>query len=275
MKLCAIYNVWDDGDLLKESFERIKHLVDDVIIVYSNTSNFGEDSPHRIIHHNSFNFEPSGGDARSKETAKRNFGIQKARELGFTHFLIMDADEFYDPEEFKNELKRFQDPNLKGLVCRVKCYFRSPDLTIGYDTTLVPWVHVLTPTIRCEFNKNYPFAWTCLDGIPFTHTKQIRIDPTRSLNINNDVEWSEITMHHMSWVRSDVKKKIRNSTARQNIERSSIVQDYLNAKEGYFCQFYGKQLERSPNIFGLPDIYDTSLSESVPATGTGSTNRQD
>jgi len=63
----------------------------------------------------------------------------------------------------------------------------------------------------------------------------------------------------MSWVRKDVKKKIRNSTARQNIERSSIVRDYTNAKEGYFCEFYGKTLERSPNVFGLPEIHDTSL----------------
>ena len=57
--------------------------------------------------------------------------------------------------------------------------------------------------------------------------------------------------------------------ARQNIERSTIVADYINAKEGYFCQFYGKNLERSPNIFGLPEIYDKSLFEPVsPASAS-------
>jgi hypothetical protein len=262
MKLALIYNVWDDWDLFRMSYQRTAPLADGVIVVASEKSNFGEVSEIPDFTGwpiNLYKFEPLAGDARDKETAKRNFGLDKARELGFTHFLMMDADEFYEPEEFLKEKKRLENPKLLGLVCRVKCYFKSPTLTIGYDTTLVPFIHKITPTLRFEFNKNYPFAWTFIDGIPFTHSKKIRIDPTRSMNINDDVEWSEITMHHMSWVRKDVKKKIRNSTARQNIEKSTIVQDYVNAKEGYFCEFYSKTLERSPNIFGLPEYEDTSL----------------
>jgi len=265
MKLCAIYNVWDDWDLFEHSYKNIAPLVDGVIIVGSSISNFGEESriPAHIERRTSYVFNPKvGQEARSNETAKRNYGLQIAREKGYTHFLMMDADEFYEPEEFLREKKRFENPKLMGLVCRVKCYFKSPELTIGYDTTLVPFIHKITPTIQHEFNKNYPFAWTFVDGVPFTHTKKIRIDPTRSLNINDDVEWSDITMHHYSWVRKDIKKKIRNSTARQNIERSSIVTDYVNGKEGYFCQFYGKTLEKSPNVFGLPEITDTNVQDS-------------
>jgi hypothetical protein len=260
MRLCAIYNVWDDWDWMYLSTERIRGLVDEVIIIASEKSNFGEHSEIPFWTRDEiYQFEPVGNDARANETAKRNYGLEIAMEKGHTHFIMMDADEFYDPEAFLKEKKRFEDPNLLGLVCRVKCYFKSPTLTIGYDTTLVPFIHRLTTGISHEFNKNYPFAWTSTDGIPFTEKKRIRIDPTRSLNINSGVEWSEITMFHMSWVRKDIKKKIRNSTARQNIERSTIVTDYLNAKEGYFCEFYGKTLERSPNVFGLPEIHDTSL----------------
>ena len=268
MKLSAIYNVWDDWDFYFLSLKRISPLVDGTICIGSFKSNFGEESYINTIHdlHDDgrdlfFQFEPDlKQDPRTNETNKRNYGTQKARELGYTHFLMMDADEFYEPEEFLKEKKRIEEQDLAGLVCRVKCYFKSPTLTIGYDTTLCPFIHKLTPEIRCEFNRNYPFAWTDEDGRPFTNKRRIRIDPTRSMNINSGVGWSEITMHHMSWIRSDVKKKIRNSTARQNIENSSIVRDYVNAKEGYFCKFYGKTLERSPNIFGLPEIYDKNLS---------------
>ena len=263
MKLCAIYNVWDDWYLLRLSHLQIYSLVDGVIIVESETSNFGERSEMKPFHDSKtifYRVEPNlNKEPRENETDKRNFGLQKARELGYTHFLMMDADEFYEPEEFKKELKRFENPNLMGLVCRVKCYFRSPELTIGYDTTLVPWVHKITPNLRFEFNRNYPFAWTLLDKIPHTHTKHIRIDPTRSMNINDYVEWSEITMHHMSQIRSDMKKKIRNSTARANIEKSSLLEDYKNAKEGYYCKFYGKTLEKCENIFGLPEIIDSTI----------------
>lgn len=268
-KLCAIYTVWGDWDLLYYSHWGIKDLVDGVIIIYSETSNYGEQSRIRVVVDGvHFQFEPDLSlDPRTNETDKRNYGLQKARELGYTHFIMMDADEFYLPEEFNAERKRIEDSigthkEIFGLVCRVKCYFQSPTLTIGYDTTLVPFIHKITPNLKFAFNREYPFAWTLLDGIPFTQTKQIRIDPTRSMNISGDranILWSEITMHHMSWIRSDIKKKIRNSTARMNIEKSTIVHDYLNARPGYYCQFYGKTLEECPNVFGLPEIADASL----------------
>lgn len=286
MKLCAIIIHWDDWDLLGHSVGSINPLVDGFVIVASEKSNFGENGDSLPFSNdysykswtgnkvNIYGLEPDPkNDARTNETAKRQYGLDKARELGYTHFIMMDADEFYDPQEFLKEKQRFEDHKLLGLVCRVKCYFRSATLTIGYDTTLVPFIHKITPGLRFEFNRNYPFAWTLLDGVPFTHSKKIRIDPTRSMNINDGVKWSDITMHHFSWVRKDIRKKVRNSTARTNLERSTIVNDYVNAKPGYFCQFYQKILEECPNIFGLPEIIDyslddSSLQKSVPPTGT-------
>ncbi len=288
MKLCAIYTVWDDWDLFELSSIKILELVDGIIVIGSNTSNFGEFCGDGNRYTNASIIgsgkvvitivkEPDlKNDPRTNETAKRQFGLDKARELGYTHFIMMDADEFYEPTEFLKEKQRFDNPDLKGLVCRVKCYFRSPTLTIGYDTTLVPFIHKITPNLKFCFNRNYPFAWSSVDGLPFTHSKQIRIDPTRSMNIDytphsttdggikdaSGIEWSDITMHHQSWVRSDIRKKIRNSTARSNIERSSIVADYVNAKPGYFCQFYGKILVESPNVFGLPEIIDSDVTNS-------------
>lgn len=254
--ITAIYNVWDDYELLKHSIKHVRPLVDEIIVVYSERSNYGEYSPPdasalKGVH--AYNVTPFGGDVREKETQKRNFGLEKAREFGADYFLMMDADEFYEPEPFKHEFERLKKSNAAGMVCRVKCYFGSPRLTIGFDTTLVPFIHKVTPSLRFEFNRNYPFAWTDEDKKPFTSKKRIRIDPTRSMNIDNGVTWSEITMHHLSWVRKDPQKKIRNSTARSNLERSTVIRDLANAKPGYFCEFYGKTLEETPNIFGLPD----------------------
>jgi hypothetical protein len=253
MRLAAIYCVWDDWDLLSYSVENIWQLVDDVIIVASQMSNYGEKSidPDGLYLPGNctiFQFEPFASlSPRENETAKRNFGLQKARELGCTHFLTMDADEFYEPEPFLKEKQKFIDnPNLAGLVCQCQTYFKSPQLTIGLDTTLVPFIHKLTPTIQHEFNKKYPFAW--IDG-------QIRIDPTRSLNINSGVEMTkDIVLHHYSWCRKDFQKKIRNSTARRNLERSTILNDLLLAQEGYFVEFYQRHLKRSTVDFGIPEL---------------------
>ena len=234
----------------------MRPLVDGVIIIGSNKSNYGEYSeiPKYWIdcgmgNDETYLFvqEPQFSHPMNSETDKRNFGLQKARDLGFTHFLTMDADEFYEPEPFIKERQRFIDnPDLAGLVCASQVYFKSPTLTIGLDTTLVPFIHKITNGLKHEFNKRYPFAWSGRD---------IRIDPTRALSIDSGVEWSEIVMHHMSWVREDYDKKIRNSTARANIEKSTIKEDLLLAKDGYFCKFYGKVLSAAPNLFNLPE-YD-------------------
>lgn len=247
MKLCAVYSVWDDWDLLDASVENIGPLVDAIIVVASTKSNYGEVSPiperwkNKVIFH-----EPSHAMAMHCETNKRNFGLSIAERTGFTHFICLDADECYDPEEFLREKQRFIDnPNLAGLVCRTKVYVKSPSLTIGYDTTLVPFIHKITPVLKHEFNKQYPFAW---EG------KALRIDPTRSLNINSGVEWSDITMHHYSWVRKDIEKKIRNSTARANLMRMNLVQKFLHLKEGDIFDLYpNKPLVREQARFNVPD----------------------
>lgn len=257
MKLAAIYNVWDDWELLDISIKNIQELVDGVILIASNKSNYGEDSNKHILPYiegklsngvkcYQIKREPQFTHPMNSETDKRNFGLQKARELGFTHFIMMDADECYNPIDFEREKQRFIDnPDLAGLVCATQVYFKKPTLTIGLDTTLVPFIHKITPTLKHEFNRRYPYAW---EG------HNIKIDPTRSLNINSRVEWSDIVMHHYSWVRKDYAKKIRNSTARANIERSTILEDLENAKDGYFCKFYQKTLHEVPNYFNLPEF---------------------
>lgn len=261
MKLAAIYNVWDDWDMLKLSVFNIKDMVDGVIIIASNISNYGERPYIPIIedgrsYKGSYGMgdkieiylrEPQVKNPSDSETDKRNYGLQKAKELGYTHFLMMDADEFYEPEPFLKEKERFLNENLNGLVCASQVYFKSPKLTIGLDTTRVTFIHKITPSLKFEFNRSFPYAF---------HMGEIRIDPTRQLNINSGVEWSNIIMHHYSYVRKDFEKKIRNSTARANIERSTIRQDLALAKEGYFCNFYQKTLFRATVDFNIPDVHE-------------------
>lgn len=252
MKLCAIYNVWSDWDWFKLSVENIKPHVDGVIVVFSEGSNYGEVSiiPNSVfndrfiwVHHH----VDKSLDARSNETNRRNFGLSAAIENGFTHFIMLDADEFYDPIEFRKAKDYLNSkPNLNGLVCKSQVYVKEPTLTIGLDTTLVPFIHKITPDLKHEFNRKYPFAW---------EENNIRIDPTRSLNINSGVEMIDVTMHHYSWVRADIEKKIRNSTAKANLERMDLTKKFFHLKEGDIFDLYpGKPLFRVTNKFGLPDF---------------------
>lgn len=252
MKLAAVLIVWDDWELLEKAVENLTGLVDGFIIVASETSSYGEISPIPVKWRNKvYVREPFFNHPMNCETDKRNFGLDVARRLGYTHFLPGDADEFYDRQEFLRARQRFYDePDLVGLVCATQVYFASPELTIGLDTTLIPFIHKILPGMRHEMNRRYPFAWD---------NGRIRIDPTRQMNINSGVKWDDIIMHHVSWFRRDYEKKIRNSTARDNIKRSSILNDLLHATDGYFCQFYQKRLTRCSDRFGLNELFSKSL----------------
>ena len=247
MRLCAIFHCWDDWKLLRYAVDNIRQVVDGIIIIGSTRSNYGEFSPIPSEWHidELYIREPKFNLAMHSETDKRNYGLTIAREKRYTHFITMDADEIYLPDEFIKAKAKFSNPDLNGLVCPCVTYFSSPQLTIGRDYTLVPHIHRLTPTIEHAFNKKYPFAW---EG------NAIRIDPTRAMNINSGVEYTEdITMHHLSWVREDYQKKIRNSTARANLERSTILHDLVIAKDGEMCMFYGKVLSTTDTLNGILD----------------------
>lgn len=245
MRLAAIFNVWSDWDLLDYAVENIRQMVDGVIIVGSTRSNYGEYSPIPSKWHNDELFirEPHFRIPMHAETDKRNYGLHIAKEKGYTHFITMDADEFYLKEDVIKGQEIIEKEGLAGLVVPTVSYFKHPTLCLGRDVTLVSFIHKLTPDLKHEFNHRYPYAW--ING-------QIRIDPTRSLNINSGVKYvDDIEMHHMSHVRADYPKKIRNSTARRNLEKSTILKDFVQAKEGYYVDFYRKHLTRVENRFGI------------------------
>lgn len=243
MRIVAIINFWDGHEVLPHAVKQWHKLNVDVIIVYSNTSNY------RMIRNNTalltkpeykdcilFKCEPLDSlQPVDNERRKRNYGLEKAKEMGFTHFITSDADELYESVDV--------DLDAAGTVVGCQTYFKSPTLTIGLDVTLVPFVHKITPTISHAWNRTYPYAFD-INGI--------RIDPSRQLNINSGVQFRhDIVLHHMSWIRDNYDSKIENSTARNNIRRSTVLSDLEHAKPGYFCRFYQKTLTEAPNLFGI------------------------
>lgn len=260
-RLCAIFICWDDWEILKYSIDSIAPKVDGIIVIGSTESTSGEFSPiPREFYENPyFDLFIKNPDLkklrRENEIEKRNFGLEKARELGYSHFIMLDADEFYP--DFTEEKKRFDDPDLEGLVCDSILYFRSPTLCFD-DITRVPFIHRLA---NARFVKNYEY--------PFSISKDYHpcIDPTRTLNLKN-IQKSEIKMHHFSYIRSDIRKKIRNSAGqRVNTFQHLLIHDYRNAKEGYKCEFFQKTLRKVDNIFCLPEIVDLTCSDpSWPAS---------
>jgi hypothetical protein len=216
--------------------------VDAVIIVWAGKGNSGE--------FREFIYDPTSDKVKmyqceGSEVDKRNFGIEKAKQLGFTHFLMMDSDEFYIQEDVIAEKERMERYGLNGLVCPVKVLFKKPTFMLN-DHTLVPFISKLFSDTRTGNFKFYPFA--------YDEQGNAHIDPTRRLNCNYNVKMSNIFMYHASWIRSDFELKIRNSAARKSLEKSTIYSDLENAEVGVYNHFYRDTIKQCENIFNIPQI---------------------
>ncbi len=245
MKLASIINAWDGVELLKYAMASTLSRVDLFVIVYQTTSNYGEyydplkeiqsacavlTMPRVIIQHYVPHLNQSGTD---NETKKRNIGLRIAKECGATHFFFQDCDEMYS--DFSGAVDQYAGAGKEGSVCPIYTYFKLPTLRFEFpDNYYVPFVHKLTP-ITTAGMQEYPYY----------------VDPTRRVNCKDVALLSE-PMHHFSYVRRDIVRKCRNSSARNNILKSGILEDYANAAPGRMVKdIFNQKLVEVPNKFGI------------------------
>src|SRR6186713_1754541 len=117
MKLTSIISVWADAVcILPFCIKNHLSFCDSVIVMWSTSSNHGAKSDamlNFIATHKFENviFHQCEPQLKLKplanETRKRNRGIDVAREHGFTHFFLADADELYNPEDVERDKKLF------------------------------------------------------------------------------------------------------------------------------------------------------------------------
>jgi len=253
LKLAAIYNVWDGDELLEASIKTIQDHVDIVILVLQSVSNYGEshtpiiplhihNTDYHMIHYIPIGVTNPHNNPGQDERNKRNMGLDKARELGATHFLHMDCDELY---HYFGEMKtEFLEKECNGSVAQMYTYFKKPTLRLQFpDNYYVPFIHKLDVYTQSGGPQTYPFY----------------VDPTRKIN-TTDVELiSSFKMHHFSWVRKDIGRKIRNSTAKNGIERTNILEIYNDPETGagtYIDPLYRQELIEVPDQFNLSSIFE-------------------
>lgn len=254
MKLAAIYNVWDGIELLNGSLRCLKGNVDLFIIIYQNISNSGEGDPEFLFKDHVWPFDYPADNlillkydptiewgGQLNERAKRNFGLEEARRRGCTHFMHIDCDEYY--KNFGLIKNAYIDSGHAGSVLRLNTYFKKP--TFMFDPPedyYVPFIH--------ELKEETKAGWS---------SYKYYVDPTRAIN-ESDVVELPFFMHHFSWVRHDIMKKARNSSANVGgrlVKNEQIFKDYNSPDlgEGYHVSNWNRKIKVVPDIFGLNEIF--------------------
>ena len=98
---------------------------------------------------------------------KRDLGRQKCVNVGCTHILSCDTDEFYFKEQFDAAKKLIEEHDYEGSACLMRYYYKKPiwECKPRDDLNCVPFILKLRPHSRFLLAHPYP----CL------------VDPTRAL----------------------------------------------------------------------------------------------
>lgn len=238
-KLAAIYNVWDGDELLQGSIDQIRPHVDLVIVVWQEVSNLGEKHlPNLDLSGVDifWQYEPNSRPPQANECEKRNSGLHIARREGATHFISMDCDEYYIPQEFAEAKKQVIEGNYDASACQLYTYYKHPtDRLNPPETYYVPFIHKIYPETRMGL-FNYP----------------VFADPTRRVNTAKKFLKLGFLMHHFSFVRKDIGRKFRNSSSRQAYQDwQKHVQTFENYEStGQKVHLVG-DIVKVPNQFGI------------------------
>lgn len=207
----------------QEDVDEVQHLkdigyVDDIIwfnpdLSYKKQKNFDPAIPRKI------------------ECKKRNMMLDKLEEAGCSHSIIIDSDEFYDLEDFKRAYDIIDsDESIHITYCQYVNYYNA------YDRLLIYPFKAYVPFIA---ESKYRFEFNSQD---FNGAS----DPTRryKLGMAGDQKetyavfnWETVHMHHFSWIRKSVEKKIDNWSAKKYFDnrpylRGRIIDRYNNWHEG-------------------------------------------
>jgi hypothetical protein len=257
MKIGVSYNLFDGEELIENSIKSIRNNVDYISVVYQTISNFGQECDKGLVSllerlkseglvDELFEYHPrinKGG--HFNEITKRNIGLSLSEGANCTHHMAMDSDEFYTDTQFKYIKKTMEEGDYDSSACQMVTYYKEPIYRL--DPKEEYYVSLL---FKIKQNREYVI------GCPFP----VLVDPTRRMEPGKCKIFTreEIEMHHMSYVRNNIEKKVKNSSAKVNFESwiPEFLEYFNNWSEGDDALMPGRppgryKIIKVENIFNI------------------------
>lgn len=230
MRLGIAYHAFNACELLQLSVEWMRPLVDYIAVVWHSRSYSGVEissEDRKAIAEAGkagaelyqFDNEVNGHPATQSQMVSRNVGFALCKMNHCTHFLTMDCDEFYDPNEFKRAQSIAQ--HVDASACQMVTYYHDDEhrFISENEGAWVPFI--------CRADSRW---------ILFDEAWPVHCDPTRKVHADSMLLLSRsiLQMHHLSHVRRDYRSKLENA-ARRPVYRHSIddlVAWYDNWQDG-------------------------------------------
>jgi len=159
-----------------------------------------------------------------------------------THFISLDCDEYYMKEQMAATKNLIIQNGYEATACRIRTFGKYP--TVEYirdDLNAVTFIQIISPDKPFRLSAPFP---TRENG------REIGLDPTRRIdNVDHSTKFrffqrEEVEMYHMTLVRRDMRKKLKNVSNRHNYGN---LQSFWDAWDSWTPQS-GKIIHPHPNI---------------------------
>ena len=238
-KLGASINIFDGEELLLDLIYSVRQEVDYLSVIYQGVGHWGNNlaNPHLLeflqrlkdagLVDEVYEWKTDGAasgieEFNSLDMQKREKGLQLARDNGCTHFLNLDNDELYTHSNLAYMKRIMMGKKSRGVdysVLRHLQYYKSSDLVLKHrEQEYVMGIIPVRAETRFEYGVFSPFP----------------IDPGRKVPGKKVIEfWRfEVCMHHLSYVRKDIRTKLVSAHARDGnlLALDKIIDRYQNYK---------------------------------------------
>ncbi|MFA6571280.1 MAG: hypothetical protein WCT77_08590 [Bacteroidota bacterium] len=232
MKLGVSYNLFDGVELLRKSIMSVRANVDYINVVFQGMSNHNKPltrfelnnalqilndlKKHKLINE-ILPYNPNFNvPAQQNELIKRVTGVIDVKKHKCTHVMSMDCDELYKPEQLKAVKDYINKNKILQTACRMQTYYKSMEYRlVPPEEYYVTLIHDITGEYRI-----------------FSPTQvNILCDPTRRMvGEYTCFEREAIEMHHLSYVRKNLRQKLENSSSLVNFtpENIDFTVDYFD-----------------------------------------------
>lgn len=301
MKLGCCYQIFDGQELLEASISSVRNQVDYICVVYQIVSNFGERCADDLVSILKsleqrglvdelvlytpkifgreeriplISVRATGVDLQTdsiesignqffNEISKRELGRRLCERNECTHFMSLDADEFFEEKQLAFAKKKMWTNDWEGALCLMQYYYKDPTIR------LVPADNL--NHVSCIFKIAHHLPFRLAAPYPFVVDPTRRLENLRRLHV---FPREELEMHHFSFVRRDIRTKLRNVSNRNSYDGTAEIRRFVaafqNWKHGdplvhphpYFRKHFkgservgdpfgiGKRLQASPNRTG-------------------------
>lgn len=256
MRLGVCYMVFDGEELLEFAIKSIRGVVDYISATYQSISYFGNPADpnlkqtverlksqgllDEIIH-----FEPDFSIAQKQnEVDLRNLGLSYSKKAGCTHHMSCDVDEFFLPSQMEYAKSVMDADNYDFSAVNYLNYYKDPTYVVFPDQNLkVSFIHPVDNAYdRDVAYPHFPFHME-------TTRRFAKYDKYRLFTKE------EVTMHHMSYVRKDIRKKFANNDNKNHYKLEKFYKTYDNYKVGdrvcLLPDYLNRRTRQVENTFGI------------------------